>query len=173
MLTARYGIQWAASCARCRPLHTTAIRSNTPTKLHNILSGGPAPPVQIKRITGVGIELADGLILPAACIFLEGQIFLWDVPPTLTSSWGKDKFHVFELVVPKPEILLFGTGKTTVLPPPSIRTYLNSVGIQVDVMDTWNACTTYNLLAEEGRRVAAALLPTSPRSWRKDGDVVT
>jgi hypothetical protein len=30
----------------------------------------------------------------------------------------------------------------------------------------WNACTTYNLLSEEGRRVAAALLPLQHRQWR-------
>ena len=30
----------------------------------------------------------------------------------------------------------------------------------------WNACSTYNLLAEEGRRVAAALLPHEPMQWK-------
>ena len=29
-----------------------------------------------------------------------------------------------------------------------------------------NACSTYNLLAEEGRRVAAALLPPTPQAWK-------
>ena len=29
----------------------------------------------------------------------------------------------------------------------------------------WNACSTYNLLAEEGRRVAAALLPQNGELW--------
>jgi uncharacterized protein len=30
-----------------------------------------------------------------------------------------------------------------------------------------NACSTYNLLAEEGRRVAAALAPETPARWEK------
>lgn len=30
-----------------------------------------------------------------------------------------------------------------------------------------NACSTYNLLTEEGRRISAALLPLTPQGWRK------
>lgn len=29
-----------------------------------------------------------------------------------------------------------------------------------------NACATYNLLAEEGRQVAAALLPSTQQPWK-------
>jgi NADH dehydrogenase [ubiquinone] 1 alpha subcomplex assembly factor 3 len=75
--------------------------------------------------------------------------------------------EVFEVVVPRPEILLLGTGKSIALPPPFFRTYLNGLGIQLDTMDTRNACSTYNLLAEEGRRVAAALIPYHPRKLAK------
>jgi uncharacterized protein len=34
------------------------------------------------------------------------------------------------------------------------------MGIGVETMDTPAACRTYNILASEGRRVIAALLPT-------------
>ncbi|KAH8094904.1 NADH dehydrogenase 1 alpha subcomplex assembly factor 3 [Cristinia sonorae] len=155
-----------------RPLHSTRIRRNTPTALNNILAGGAAPAVQVKTITEEGIELVDGLILPSACIFLNGKTFLWNVPENLWEGWKNEHFEVFDLVVPKPEILLVGTGKTVTMLPPSLRKYLSSIGIQIDVMNTWNACSTYNLLAEEGRRVAAALLPVTPRAWTK-GHLVT
>ncbi|KAL5527818.1 hypothetical protein ACEPAG_6619 [Sanghuangporus baumii] len=152
-----------------RKFSTTQSRlsNGEPTKLHNILGDGPAPPVQVRKIAAGGIELEDGLILPSACIFLDGDVFLWNVPITLWDGWTKELFEMFETVIPKPEILILGTGKTVSHPPPSIRMYLNSIGVQLDVMDTWNACTTYNLLSEEGRRVAAALLPTTPRTWKK------
>ncbi|THH08812.1 hypothetical protein EW145_g2448 [Phellinidium pouzarii] len=110
--------------------------TNGPTKLNNILSGGPAPPVQVRGITAAGIELADGLIMPSACVFLDGHVFLWDVPSSLWSGWGKERFELFEVVVPKPEILILGTGKGVSHPPASIRMYLNSIGIQLDIMDT-------------------------------------
>lgn len=150
-----------------RALHTTAIRHvDRPTVFTNMLAGDIPPPVQVNSITSAGIQLADGLILPSACIFLDGKVFLWNVPSHLWDGWGREHLSVFETAVPKPEILVFGTGKRMELPPLSIRDYLKEMGIQLDIMDTRNACSTYNLLAEEGRRVAAALLPYTPRPWR-------
>ena len=78
------------------------ISGGSPTKLNNILGGGPAPPVQVRGITPAGIELADGLILPSACIFLDGNVFLWNVPSSLWNGWNKEKFEIFDVVVPKP-----------------------------------------------------------------------
>ena len=85
-----------------RYLCSTLPRRGEPTKIHNILGGGPAPPVQVRGITKSGIELADGLILPSSCIFLDGNVFLWDVPNSLWNEWGKENFEIFEVVVPKP-----------------------------------------------------------------------
>ncbi|RPD66840.1 DUF498-domain-containing protein [Lentinus tigrinus ALCF2SS1-7] len=134
--------------------------------LSNILSGGDAPSVQVKTITPNGIQLADGLVLPSACIFLDGKVFLWNVPEKAWDGWKPEHFEIFETVVPKPEILLLGTGERVEMVPSTLRQYLNKAGIQVDVMNTRNACSTYNLLEEEGRRVAAALLPLTPRRWQ-------
>ncbi|KAF8605247.1 DUF498-domain-containing protein [Ceratobasidium sp. AG-I] len=150
-----------------RLLHNTAPKSNT--VLTNMLGDGPAPAVQVKSAGEKGIELADGLIIPGACIFLAGRVFLWDIP-TPNERWsnvGLEHFEVFDVVIPKPELLLLGTGKSAMLPPPKFRDYLGKIGVQVDIMDTRNACSTYNLLAEEGRRVAAALLPVQPKTWEK------
>ncbi|KAI0036778.1 DUF498-domain-containing protein [Vararia minispora EC-137] len=136
-------------------------------QLTNILADDNPPPVQVKSMSDAGIELADGQLIPGACIFIDGKIFLWDVPPTQWRGWSEERFEMFEIIVPRPEILLLGTGKAATLPPASLRQYLSRLGIQLDVMDSWSACTTYNLLAEEGRRVAAALLPFRPRPWKK------
>ncbi|KAG8929731.1 hypothetical protein FRC02_005120 [Tulasnella sp. 418] len=138
--------------------------------LTNILDDVPAPPIQVRRMTEDGIELMDGLLLPSSCIFLNGRVFLWEVPDMIKdgrwNEWNKDMFEIFDVIIPKPEILLLGTGPKAVLPPPDLRKHLASIGIQVDVMDTWNACSTYNLLTEEGRRVAAALMQPSRASWK-------
>jgi len=150
-----------------RTFHTVPTQRSSFT---NMLASDNPPPVQVSSITPSGILLADGLIIPSACIFLEGKVFLWDVPEKLWEGWTKDHFEIFEAVVPKPELLLLGTGRTVTLPPPSLRSYMNEIGIQMDFMDTRNACSTYNLLSEEGRRVAAALLPLSPKSWCRPKD---
>ena len=63
-----------------------------------------------------------------------------------------------EILTYQPEIILLGTGGTLRFPDPQlIRSMLNS-RIGLEVMDTFSACRTYNILSTEGRRVAAALL---------------
>lgn len=90
-----------------RPSHAGGIT--------NILAGGPALSLQVKNITNAGIELADGVVLPSACIFLDGKVFLWDVPTTLWDGWGKEHFEIFETVVPKPGTYLVHDLSTRVL----------------------------------------------------------
>ncbi|WVQ66369.1 uncharacterized protein L199_004549 [Kwoniella botswanensis] len=148
----------------------------------NILSPSPdsddKPNLAINKLTPRGFILSDNLVIPGGCIFHSGRAVLWDVDPPLTheatldsmwKGWEKERFRVFELVVPRPEILLFGTGKTAIPAPKPIRDYISSLGIQLDVMDTRNAASTYNLLAEEGRTVAAALCPLEPIDPRTGG----
>ncbi|KAN0097223.1 NADH dehydrogenase [ubiquinone] 1 alpha subcomplex assembly factor 3 [Tylopilus felleus] len=154
-----------------RPLHAP----DRPTSLTNMLASDVPPPVQVSSVGPAGITLADGLVLTGPVVFLEGKVLLWDVPslgqgPRAWDAWTRAHWEVFDVVVPKPEILIFGTGKRMELVPSSVRGYTKEMGIQIDVMDTKNACSTYNLLAEEGRRVAAALLPIEPKQWtRKQG----
>ncbi|KAH9482196.1 NADH dehydrogenase [ubiquinone] 1 alpha subcomplex assembly factor 3 [Psilocybe cubensis] len=166
---------WHSLTFGTRGLHSTrAVRDSSFTNL--LADDGNPPPVQVSSISDAGIQLADGLILPGACMFLEGKVFLWDVPNTDLKSkitaerwngWNGELFQILEVVTPKPEMLLLGTGKTLVPPPAFLRSYLSGLGIQLEIMDTRNACSTYNLLSEEGRRVAAALLPFKPYTWPK------
>ncbi|KIJ20441.1 hypothetical protein PAXINDRAFT_108505 [Paxillus involutus ATCC 200175] len=163
-----------------RPIHSThPVRSpDSPTALTNILASDIPPPVQVSSVGPAGIKLVDGLLLEGPVVFLEGKVFLWDVPGLVMGKggisdwegWKREHWAIFEVVVPKPEILIFGTGTRMELVPSSIKAHMKEFGIQIDVMDTKNASSTYNLLAEEGRRVAAALLPIVPKKWtRKEG----
>ncbi|MCF4164439.1 Mth938-like domain-containing protein [Zavarzinia compransoris] len=57
------------------------------------------------------------------------------------------------------EMILIGTGPRFAMLAKPAREALRAAGVRFDVMDTGAACRTYNVLAAEGRRVAAALLP--------------
>jgi uncharacterized protein len=57
-----------------------------------------------------------------------------------------------------PALVLIGTGSRQHFPPPAVLRPLIEARIGFEVMDTGAACRTYNLLAGEGRKVAAALL---------------
>lgn len=60
----------------------------------------------------------------------------------------------------KPELLIFGSGVRQRFAPPVLLQALSAQRIGVESMDTAAACRTYNILAAEGRLVAAALLLT-------------
>ncbi len=57
-----------------------------------------------------------------------------------------------------PEIVLLGTGARLRFPRPELTRALMEARIGLEVMDVPAACRTYNILAAEDRRVAAALL---------------
>jgi uncharacterized protein len=58
----------------------------------------------------------------------------------------------------QPEIVLLGTGSRLRFPRPEITRALVEARIGLEVMDVQAACRTFNFLAAEERKVAAALL---------------
>jgi uncharacterized protein len=85
-------------------------------------------------------------------------------PERVVSGWAPGGFDALTeadfaaLTEFKPEVVLFGTGSTLRFPHPRLTRALTDAGIGVEVMDTPAACRTFNILAAEGRRVAAAVL---------------
>jgi uncharacterized protein len=59
------------------------------------------------------------------------------------------------------DLLLIGCGAHAALIPAALRRPLRDSGVVTEAMDTGAACRTYNVLAAEGRRVAAALIAIS------------
>lgn len=58
----------------------------------------------------------------------------------------------------QPRIVLLGSPRVGERPPPALRRQLESQGIALECMELGAACRTYNVLAQEGRAVAAGLL---------------
>jgi len=58
----------------------------------------------------------------------------------------------------QPDIVVLGTGASLRFPHPRLTRALLEQRIGLEVMDTAAACRTFNILAAEGRRVAAALM---------------
>lgn len=71
-------------------------------------------------------------------------------------AWG-----VLDIVWPKPDLLVIGTGPKIVPLSPETRKHINDMGIRVEIQDTRNAAAQFNLLATERgvQQVAAALVP--------------
>jgi uncharacterized protein len=61
------------------------------------------------------------------------------------------------LLEAEPELIILGTGKTSVFAPKELIYALARKGIGLEVMNTPAAARTFNVLASENRRVAAVL----------------
>lgn len=86
------------------------------------------------------------------------------MPSQLITDWQPrtldelTEAHFAHLATLQPEIVLLGTGNMLRFPHPRISSPLSQANIGFEVMDTFAAARTYNILMGEGRRVAAALL---------------
>ncbi|KAI7907535.1 NADH dehydrogenase 1 alpha subcomplex assembly factor 3 [Cokeromyces recurvatus] len=142
---------------------TNAIPSSMLASFNNMFDRGPN--VGIEIITKKGFVLSNNVKVEQPLILLNGSAILWNAPPRTQSGhipmkdWNLEAFKIFELISPRPELIMFGTGKDFSPLPEHIRQYFFKLGIQVDQMNSKLAAATYNVLAEEGRRIAAALLP--------------
>ena len=66
--------------------------------------------------------------------------------------------HFERLAAIDADLIIFGSGERLRFPPPTWLAPLMARRIGLETMDTKAACRTYNILAGEGRKVAAALL---------------
>jgi uncharacterized protein len=78
----------------------------------------------------------------------------------LVAPWHVDNLQVFrDLSV---DVVLWGKGTTQEFPAPEIRQWFAQQKIALEAMTLGAACRTYNILVQEGRAVAAALILSTP-----------
>ena len=80
------------------------------------------------------------------------------IPWSAQSHAALTPAHFSELADLGVEVIVLGTGRRLRFPPPGCLRPLVGRGVGLESMDTPAACRTYNILAQEGRTVAAALL---------------
>lgn len=86
------------------------------------------------------------------------------LPERVVTEWTAARFETLAVNDLEPlrhlgcQIILLGTGKRLRFPPAAWLKPFAEAGIGIEIMDLPAACRTYNILAAEGRQVAAALL---------------
>ena len=86
------------------------------------------------------------------------------MPEKLLENWSTatidtvSEADMQQLLALDVEVILLGTGKRLRFPPPTLMRPFAASGVGLEIMDLQAACRTYNILATEGRKVAAALL---------------
>lgn len=97
----------------------------------------------------------NGQDLTESFMLLPGQ----PVQPWQVAANAPLKVDYFSAVLShKPELLVLGTGSELRLPAPEIYGALLGQGIGLEAMTTQAACRTYNLMAQDGRDIAACLI---------------
>ena len=104
---------------------------------------------------GDGYVAVNGVRYESSLVVLPDRIVQdWNVPTLEALTLD----NIGALALLKPELVLFGTGDLLRFPDARLLARLAAAGIGAEIMDTRAACRTYNILAEEGRNVAAALI---------------
>jgi uncharacterized protein len=104
----------------------------------------------------------DGKLLIADAEYTSNMIVTsqgcmrWDLS-SLESLTTEHFAPVFEFSF-DPELVLLGTGRTQQFPGAEQTRSLLEAQIGIEIMDTAAACRTYNILADDGRKVVACLV---------------
>ena len=153
----------------------------------DMLSNTPAPSSAVDACMDDGFALNSGLkVTGSGVLLVGGEAFKWrpwvrdagDNHKAAQNTGGKlrnakgqfavDKhvWGVLDLVWPKPDLLVLGTGPNIMPVSPETKRHINDMGIRIEVQDTRNAAAQYNLLATERgvQQVVAALVPIG---WRE------
>ncbi len=107
----------------------------------------------IRNVSESAIRVNDADYSESIVLTPDDQLTIWSDKP-IADLTDTDFNSVFDT---KPEIVLLGTGASNVFPPRELTFAFARKGIGLEVMDTPAAARTFNVLANEGRRVAAVL----------------
>ena len=107
----------------------------------------------IRSVSETAIRVNDTEYNESIVLTPDDRLTMWSNKPIadlVDADFGR-------VIDSKPEIVLLGTGATNVFPPRELTFAFARKGIGLEIMDTAAAARTFNVLANEGRRVAAIL----------------
>ncbi|KAM7199056.1 Protein of unknown function (DUF498/DUF598) domain containing protein [Naviculisporaceae sp. PSN 640] len=136
----------------------------------DMLAQTPVPSTSIDVCAHDGFTFNSGAIISHGdgALLVGGEAFAWrpwEVAPVLNSKGqfelSRESLALFESIWPRPDLLIVGMGKEIRPLSKETREIISALGMRVDVLDTRNAASQFNLLATERGvdDVAAVLVP--------------
>lgn len=122
----------------------------------NLIDNVPEDQLRFQGYTDTGFTV-NGVQYEGSLLCIGNLLLSWT--PKKFSEITPNCLSIFQLVRPIPEILILGCGRYIEPVNPELRQFIRSTGMKLEAIDSRNAASTYNILNEEGRIVAAALLP--------------
>lgn len=112
--------------------------------------------LMIRSVTADGIRIGDETYSQTIGLTLDAVLDDW--APKAVADLVEEDFAA--LLDANPEVIVLGTGATNIFPPRDLIFAMARRQIGFETMDTAAAARTYNVLASEGRQVAAILYMT-------------
>ena len=109
----------------------------------------------VQRVSADGIFVAGECYARAIALTPDTLYDRWEPKPVAELDSG----DFAALLDADPELVLLGTGQRNIFPPRDLVFAFARRRVGLEVMDTAAAARTFNVLATEGRRVAAVLYP--------------
>lgn len=107
----------------------------------------------IQSVTQAAITISGESHAHSIALTPQEIVSKWDAKP-IDDLTERD----FEVLMQRsPELVLLGTGLSNVFPPRELMFAFARQGVGLEVMDTAAAARTFNVLAGEGRQIAAVL----------------
>ncbi len=107
----------------------------------------------IRQVSGNAIVVGNERYTHTIALTPDGLIDSFAPPPIEQLAVT----HFEGLLEHEPELVLLGTGERAVFPPRELTFAFARRRVGLEVMDTAAAARTFNVLAGEGRRLAAVL----------------
>ncbi|CAL1353225.1 unnamed protein product [Linum trigynum] len=152
-------------CPRSSPLISTPNQAMVLPSLRrafslydqiNLIDNVPEDQLRFQRYTDTGFTV-NGVHYEGSLLCIGNLLMSWT--PKSFSQITPESLSIFKILRPVPEILILGCGRYIQPVDPELRRFVRSTGMKLEPVDSRNASSTYNILNEEGRMVALALLP--------------
>ncbi|XP_041349777.1 NADH dehydrogenase [ubiquinone] 1 alpha subcomplex assembly factor 3-like isoform X2 [Gigantopelta aegis] len=125
--------------------------------------------IYIEAYSPEGFKLSSGFRILGPCAVFPRSILHWNVKSS--KDIHENSLSLFCMLEPKIDILILGIGDHGSKYNFDIIRYLRSKKINVEILPTDQACSTFNFLNSERRYVAAALIPPQDVSFDIDEDL--
>ncbi len=100
------------------------------------------------------VQVGSDKFSSSVVVVSDGRRMLWNC----VCFEDLSRSHFEQWAALECELVIFGSGQRMRFAPPALTQPLMERHIGLECMDTPAACRTYNILVQEGRRIAVALL---------------
>lgn len=107
----------------------------------DVLASAPRPAISVETVLEDGFRLSDGLTYRGSILLVNGQAFAWKIRDTLSIKNGvldikQESLGLLGVIWPRPELLVVGTGQTSILLSKQVKEYFTHLGLQFDLNST-------------------------------------